>query len=186
MACAVHMWVHWEKHNCERAKMDSFSLKIEGKCVLILKIKTKIIFWINPSKQRYLCQNLNIFHCFFLGKKWQICFTFSKPPTIFCLHSSVVFPYHVFMFWNRYFHLEQSYSLFHWKTKRISLQTLSCLHYSLHYIVTIVLSMILLPTVGLPRRLSGKEATCQCRRCVQSLGRDPLEKGVATHSSTPF
>ena len=34
---------------------------------------------------------------------------------------------------------------------------------------------------------SGKEPTCQCRRCktcVQSLGReDPLEEGMATHSS---
>ena len=43
--------------------------------------------------------------------------------------------------------------------------------------------------LGLPRWLSGKESTCQCRRCsqetwIQSLGRqDPLEKGMATHPS---
>ena len=43
--------------------------------------------------------------------------------------------------------------------------------------------------LGLPRWLSGKESTCQCRRCsqetwIQSLGRqDPLEKGLATHPS---
>ena len=35
---------------------------------------------------------------------------------------------------------------------------------------------------------SGREPTCQCRRCketwVRSLGReDPLEEGIATHSS---
>ena len=39
-----------------------------------------------------------------------------------------------------------------------------------------------------PGGTSGKESACQCRRtleiCVQSLGReDPLEEGMATHSS---
>ena len=42
---------------------------------------------------------------------------------------------------------------------------------------------------GFPDGTSGKEPTCQCRRCkemgVQSLGQeDPLEEGTATHSST--
>ena len=41
--------------------------------------------------------------------------------------------------------------------------------------------------VGLPRWLSGKESTCQCKRLkmqVQFLGReDPLEEEMATHSS---
>ena len=38
--------------------------------------------------------------------------------------------------------------------------------------------------VRLPRWLSGKESTCQCRRQVHSLGwEDPLEKEMATHSS---
>ena len=33
--------------------------------------------------------------------------------------------------------------------------------------------------------ISDKEPACQCRRRVQSLGReDPLEEGMATHSST--
>ena len=40
---------------------------------------------------------------------------------------------------------------------------------------------------GLPRWLSGKESTCQCRRQetqVWSLGwEDPLEEGMATHSN---
>ena len=40
---------------------------------------------------------------------------------------------------------------------------------------------------GLPRRLSGKEPTCKCRGCIRqvwSLGvEDPLEEGMATHSS---
>ena len=38
---------------------------------------------------------------------------------------------------------------------------------------------------GLPRWFSGKESACQCRKHrVQSLGQeDPLEKGMATHSS---
>ena len=38
---------------------------------------------------------------------------------------------------------------------------------------------------GLPRGFSGKESACQCtKHRVQSLGReDPLEKGMATHSS---
>ena len=43
--------------------------------------------------------------------------------------------------------------------------------------------------IPFPGGASGKEAACQCRRCkrfilVQSLGReDPLEEGMATHSS---
>ena len=43
-------------------------------------------------------------------------------------------------------------------------------------------------TVRLPRWFSGKEPTCQCRRC-RRLGFDPgvgkisLEEGMATHSS---
>ena len=39
---------------------------------------------------------------------------------------------------------------------------------------------------GIPVGASGKEPTCQCRRHkrVQSLGQeDPLEEGMATHSS---
>ena len=44
-------------------------------------------------------------------------------------------------------------------------------------------------TWGFPGGASGKEPTCQCRRCktqVRSLGRDdPLEKGMATLSSIP-
>ena len=41
------------------------------------------------------------------------------------------------------------------------------------------------PCLELPRGLSGKESTCQCRRHgVQSLvWEDPLEKEMATHSS---
>ena len=44
---------------------------------------------------------------------------------------------------------------------------------------------ILVDSGELSRWLSGKESTCQCRRqWVQSLGReDPLEEGMATHSS---
>ena len=41
-------------------------------------------------------------------------------------------------------------------------------------------------TEGLPRRHSGKESACQCRRCtqVQSLEwEEPLEDEVATHSN---
>ena len=35
-----------------------------------------------------------------------------------------------------------------------------------------------------PSGISGKEPACQCRRWFQSLGReDPLEEGMATHSS---
>ena len=39
--------------------------------------------------------------------------------------------------------------------------------------------------MGFPGGSSGKEPACRCRRPkVQSLGReDPLEKGLATHSS---
>ena len=42
---------------------------------------------------------------------------------------------------------------------------------------------------GFPGSASGKESTCQCKRLqerqVQSLGwEDPLEKEMATHSST--
>ena len=42
--------------------------------------------------------------------------------------------------------------------------------------------------LGFPGGVSGKEPTCQCRRCketwVRSLGReDALEEGTATHSS---
>ena len=40
---------------------------------------------------------------------------------------------------------------------------------------------------GFPRRCSGKESACQCRRHRRDgfdLGQeDPLEKGMATHSS---
>ena len=36
----------------------------------------------------------------------------------------------------------------------------------------------------LPRQLSCKESTCQCRRQVQSLVQeDPLKKGMTTHSN---
>ena len=46
-----------------------------------------------------------------------------------------------------------------------------------------------LATSELPRRCSGKESACQCRRYrsqVQSLvWEDPLEKEMATHSSIP-
>ena len=41
--------------------------------------------------------------------------------------------------------------------------------------------------MGFPGGASGKESACQCRRhetWVQSLGqKDPLEEGMATHSS---
>ena len=41
-----------------------------------------------------------------------------------------------------------------------------------------------LESLGFPRGISGKKPTCQCRRLGLSLGReDPLEKGMATHSS---
>jgi len=43
--------------------------------------------------------------------------------------------------------------------------------------------------LGFPGGVSGKEPACQFRRCnrqVQSLGQeDPLETGMATHSSIP-
>ena len=47
--------------------------------------------------------------------------------------------------------------------------------------------MALNPSMGLPRRLSGKESACQCRetqeRWIRSLGRaDALEEEMATHS----
>ena len=40
-------------------------------------------------------------------------------------------------------------------------------------------------SLGLPRWLSGKEFTCQCRRCRFNcwIGKIPLEKEMATHSS---
>ena len=39
---------------------------------------------------------------------------------------------------------------------------------------------------GLPWWLSGKESTCQCRRCGSDpwVGKIPLEKETATHSNT--
>ena len=44
-------------------------------------------------------------------------------------------------------------------------------------------------TVDFPGGASGKETTCQCRRCnrqVPFLGQeDPLEEGMATHCSVP-
>ena len=116
-----------------------------------------------------------------------MCFTFSKPPIIFCLHSNVVFPYHVSCSGTGIFIQNKATHFFIEKPNKFLYKSCSCLHYSLHQIVTIVLSMILLPIVGLPRWLRGKEPTCRCRRHVQSLGReDPLKKEVATHSSTPF
>ena len=40
------------------------------------------------------------------------------------------------------------------------------------------------PVLGFPGGTSCKEPTCQCRRCGFSLSwEDPLEKGMATHSS---
>ena len=39
--------------------------------------------------------------------------------------------------------------------------------------------------MGFPGGASGKEPTCQWRRHLQALGwEDPLEEGLATHSST--
>ena len=48
--------------------------------------------------------------------------------------------------------------------------------------------MVPMEVMGFPDGGSGKEPTCQCRKCnetrVRSLGQeDPLEKGMATHSS---
>jgi len=39
--------------------------------------------------------------------------------------------------------------------------------------------------IGLPRRYSGKESACQCRRCRFHpwVGETPLEKGMTTSSS---
>ena len=41
--------------------------------------------------------------------------------------------------------------------------------------------------MGLPKWLSGKESTCECRETqVRSLGpEEPLEEGLATHFSIP-
>ena len=36
---------------------------------------------------------------------------------------------------------------------------------------------------GFPSSASGKEPSCQCRRCKRSLGWDDLEESMATHSS---
>ena len=49
--------------------------------------------------------------------------------------------------------------------------------------------VIAIPSIGLTRRLSGKDSTCQCRRyrwCeFDPWGQEnPLEEGIATHSST--
>ena len=38
--------------------------------------------------------------------------------------------------------------------------------------------------MGFPGGASGKEPACQCRRHPSLGGEDPLEKGMATHSST--
>ena len=38
--------------------------------------------------------------------------------------------------------------------------------------------------MGFPGGASGKESACQCRRHPSLGGQDPLEKGMATHSST--
>ena len=48
--------------------------------------------------------------------------------------------------------------------------------------------MVPMEVMGFPDGGSGKEPACQCRKCnetrVRSLGQeDPLEKGMATHSS---
>ena len=41
-----------------------------------------------------------------------------------------------------------------------------------------------LPLNGFPGGSAGKESTCQCRRCSQSLGqKDPLEEEMVTYSS---
>ena len=37
--------------------------------------------------------------------------------------------------------------------------------------------------MGFPGGASGKEPACQCRRHPSLGGEDPLEKGMATHSS---
>ena len=63
----------------------------------------------------------------------------------------------------------------------------SCVTYgSVKYIILYITSLLLI-SLGLPWWLN-KEFTCQCRRQetqVGSLGReDPLEKEMATHSST--
>jgi len=52
------------------------------------------------------------------------------------------------------------------------LYTWQCLTYSIFFI-------------GLPRWLSGRESTCQCRRCGfdPRVRKIPLEKGMTTHSS---
>ena len=58
------------------------------------------------------------------------------------------------------------------------------LPHPLHFFVIVACSSAL----GFPDGTSGREPTCQCRRCkempVQFLGQeDPLEAGMATHSS---
>ena len=54
-------------------------------------------------------------------------------------------------------------------------------------VLSLFISMALrgsLKLFGLPRWFSGKESACQCKRRVQSLGReDPLEDEMATHTS---
>ena len=52
------------------------------------------------------------------------------------------------------------------------------------YAIKTGLYIITQPNVGLPGGLDCKESACQCRRQFQSLGqKDPLEKGMPTHSS---
>ena len=52
------------------------------------------------------------------------------------------------------------------------------------YVIKTGLYIITQPKVGLPGGLDCKESACQCRRQFQSLGqKDPLEKGMPTHSS---
>ena len=65
----------------------------------------------------------------------------------------------------------------------------SMLQNTTQYLQTVSQSMSVLVCIyswGLPRWLSGKEPTCLCRRRGFDpwIGKDPLEEGMATHSST--
>ena len=60
-------------------------------------------------------------------------------------------------------------------------------HPSFYVLQQFRISILMSSFQGLPWSLSSKESACQCRRPkrrVQSLGwEDPLEEGIATHSS---
>ena len=92
----------------------------------------------------------------------------------------------LFAFYYEYYNIDSQYC----SIGDVSIISLNKLKYLFSNITKTELMILqhIQPTVNkyvLPRGLSGKESTCQCKRCTFDpwVGKIPMEKEMATHSS---